>query len=181
VAVAPHEESTGSITVKKIIASSRYVISAASVGAFIASLLLLVVALAQLIQVVGRTIVSFPETVADPKKLTIVLVNNIDLFLLSAGFYIIGLGFYELFVDDKIPLPEWLDIKNFEDLKTNLVGIIIVVIAVSFLGRVIDWQSGTDIAALGIAVGLVIAALTYFASSHRGHNGDDDHTVDDDV
>ncbi len=153
---------------KKIIASSRYVISAASVGAFIASLLLLVVALAQLIQVVGRTIVNFRATVADPKSLTIVLVNNIDLFLLSAGFYIIGLGFYELFVDDKIPLPDWLEIRDFEDLKTNLVGIIIVVIAVAFLGRVIDWKSGDDILALGVAVGLVIAALTYFAKGNEG-------------
>ncbi len=156
---------------KKIIASSRYVISAASVGAFIASLLLLVVALAQLIQVVGRTMVNFRATVADPKSLTIVLVNNIDLFLLSAGFYIIGLGFYELFVDDKIPLPEWLEINDFDDLKTNLVGIIIVVIAVAFLGRVIDWKAGDDILALGVAVGLVIAALTYFAKGNRGKKG----------
>lgn len=158
---------------KKIIASSRYVISAASVGAFIASLLLLVVALAQLIQVVGRTIVNFRATVADPKSLTIVLVNNIDLFLLSAGFYIIGLGFYELFVDDKIPLPDWLEIRDFEDLKTNLVGIIIVVIAVAFLGRVIDWKSGDDILALGVAVGLVIAALTYFAKGNEGEKDND--------
>ena len=140
-------------------------------GAFIASLLLLVVALAQLIQVVGRTIVNFRATVADPKSLTIVLVNNIDLFLLSAGFYIIGLGFYELFVDDKIPLPDWLEIRDFDDLKTNLVGIIIVVIAVAFLGRVIDWKSGDDILALGVAIGLVIAALTYFAKGGKGGKG----------
>ncbi len=157
---------------KKIIASSRYVISAASLGAFIASLLLLVVALAQLIQVVGRTIVNFRDTIADPKSLTIVLVNNIDLFLLSAGFYIIGLGFYELFVDDQIPLPTWLEIHNFNDLKTNLVGIIIVVIAVAFLGRVIDWQRGDDILALGVSVGLVIAALTYFIGGNKGQKGD---------
>ncbi len=141
-------------------------------GAFIASLLLLVVALAQLIQVVGRTIVNFRDTIADPKSLTIVLVNNIDLFLLSAGFYIIGLGFYELFVDDQIPLPTWLEIHNFNDLKTNLVGIIIVVIAVAFLGRVIDWQRGDDILALGVSVGLVIAALTYFIGGNKGQKGD---------
>lgn len=150
---------------KKIIASSRYINAAASVGAFIASLLLLVVALAQLTLVVISTLRNFSAVVSTPKDLTITLVNNIDLFLLSAGFYIIGLGFYELFVDDSIPVPDWLEIRDFEDLKVSLVGIIIVVIAVAFLGQVIDWKGGTDIAALGVSVGLVIAALTYFIAA----------------
>ena len=150
---------------KKIIASSRYIVAAASVGAFVASLLLLVVALAQTIGVVGRTVTNFRAVAADPKDLTLVLVTNIDLFLLSAGFYIIALGFYALFVDDDIPLPDWLEIHNFDDLKSNLVGIIIVVIAVAFLGQVIDWKGGSDIAYFGLAIGLVTASLTYFITA----------------
>ena len=150
---------------KKIIASSRYIVSAASVGAFVASLLLLVVALAQTVGVVSRAITNFRAVVADPKELTLVLVTNIDLVLLSAGFYIIALGFYELFVDDDIELPDWLEIHDFDDLKSNLVGIIIVVIAVAFLGQVIDWKGGSDIAYFGGAVALVTAALTYFITA----------------
>lgn len=150
---------------KRIIASSRYVVAAASVGAFVASLLLLIVALAQTIGVVGRTITNFRAVAADPKELTLVLVTNIDLFLLSAGFYIIALGFYELFVDDDIELPTWLEIHNFDDLKSNLVGIIIVVIAVAFLGQVIDWKGGSDIAYFGVAIGVVTASLTYFITA----------------
>jgi uncharacterized membrane protein YqhA len=150
---------------KKIIASSRYIVAAASVGAFIASLLLLIVALAQTVGVVSRAVTNFRAVVADPKELTLVLVTNIDLFLLSAGFYIIALGFYELFVDDDIELPDWLEIHNFDDLKSNLVGIIIVVIAVAFLGQVIDWKGGSDIAYFGLAIGLVTASLTYFITA----------------
>jgi len=149
---------------KKVISSSRYIVSAASLGAFVASLLLLVVALAQTVSVVSRAVTNFRAVMADPKELTLVLVTNIDLFLLSAGFYIIALGFYELFVDDNIDLPAWLEIKDFEDLKASLVGIIIVVIAVTFLGQVLDWKSGADIFYFGAAVGLVVAALTYFVS-----------------
>ena len=149
---------------KKIVASSRYIITAASLGAFVASMLLILVALAQLVGIIALALRNFTSIVADPKALTVSLVSNIDLFLLSAGFYIIGLGFYELFVDGDIPMPDWLEIHDFEDLKSSLVSIIIVVIAVAFLGQVIDWKSGTDIAALGISVGLVIAALTYFVS-----------------
>lgn len=149
---------------KKIIASSRYIITAASLGAFVASMLLILVALAQLIGIIVLAVRNFTTVVADPKALTVSMVSNIDLFILSAGFYIIGLGFYELFVDGDIPMPDWLEIHDFEDLKSSLVSIIIVVIAVAFLGHVIDWKSGTDIAALGISTGLVIAALTYFVS-----------------
>ncbi len=149
----------------KIIASSRYIVAAASIGAFISSLLLLLVALVQTVDVVSHTITNFSSVVANPKELTLVLVTNIDLFLLSAGFYIIALGFYELFVDDNIPLPAWLAIHDFDDLKSNLVGIIVVVIAVAFLGQVIDWRGGTDIAYYGLAVGLVTAALTYFINA----------------
>ena len=155
---------------KKIIASSRYIVAAASVGAFVASLLLLVVALAQTIGVVGRTVTNFRAVAADPKDLTLVLVTNIDLFLLSAGFYIIALGFYELFVDDNIDLPDWLEIHDFDDLKSSLVGIIIVVIAVAFLGQVIDWKGGADIAYFGLAVGLVTASLTYFITAKGAKN-----------
>jgi uncharacterized membrane protein YqhA len=154
----------GEIALKKIVASSRFLISAASLGAFVASLLLILVALAQLVGIIVVALKDFSTVVTDPKSLTVAMVNNIDLFLLSAGFYIIGLGFYELFVDGDIPMPEWLEIHDFEDLKSSLVSIIIVVIAVSFLGQVINWKSGTDIAALGVSVGLVIAALTYFLS-----------------
>ncbi len=150
---------------KKTIASSRYIVSAASVGAFVASLLLLVVALAQTVSVVSRTVTNFRSVVANPKELTLVLVTNIDLFLLSAGFYIIALGFYTLFVDDDINLPEWLEIHDFDDLKSSLVGIIIVVIAVAFLGQVIDWKGGSDIAYFGLAIGLVTASLTYFITA----------------
>ena len=44
-------------------------------------------------------------------------------------------------------------------------GIIIVVIAVAFLGQVIDWKGGSDIAYFGGAVALVTAALTYFITA----------------
>lgn len=38
-------------------------------------------------------------------------------------------------------------------------------LAVAFLGQVIDWRGGSDIAYFGLAVGLVTAALTYFINA----------------
>lgn len=86
----------------------------------------------------------------------------IDLFLLGTILYIVSLGLYSLFINDKLPLPSWLEIHNLESLKENLVGVIIVLLAVTFLGDVVTWDGSTSIWALGVAVGFVSLALGLF-------------------
>jgi uncharacterized membrane protein YqhA len=93
-------------------------------------------------------------------------VEMIDLFLLGIVFYIVSLGLYSVFIDDKLVLPRWLKITNLDDLKGKLLGIVVVLLAVTFLGSVVDWSIGDfSILALGIAVGLVLFALGYLLSS----------------
>ncbi len=58
--------------------------------------------------------------------------------MLAVVLYIMAVGLYELFIDDNLDLPAWLVIHNLEDLKEKLVGVVIVVLAVFFLGRVIE-------------------------------------------
>jgi uncharacterized membrane protein YqhA len=65
-------------------------------------------------------------------------------------------------VDEKLPLPRWLKVNDLEDLKANLVSIVIAVLAVLFLRVAVAWEGGTDILALGAALALVIASLTFF-------------------
>ena len=85
-----------------------------------------------------------------------------DLFLLGTVFYIIALGLYELFIDTNIRVPSWLEIKTLDDLKDKLIGVVIVVLAVLFLGQVVSWNGQKDLLGYGVAIALVIAALTYF-------------------
>jgi uncharacterized membrane protein YqhA len=58
-------------------------------------------------------------------------------------------------------MPDWLEIVNLEDLKGRLLGIVVVLLAVTFLGYVVDWNGTSNILALGIAVGLVLFALGF--------------------
>ena len=62
------------------------------------------------------------------------LVQVIDGFLIAAGLLIFALGLYELFIGD-IELPQWLVIQDLDALKAKLAGIIVMVIAVTFLER----------------------------------------------
>jgi uncharacterized membrane protein YqhA len=89
-------------------------------------------------------------------------VELIDLFLLSTILYMISLGLYKLFIDPKLPLPSWLRIGDLNDLKERILGVILVLLVISFLGYVIEWQFGDyRIVALGIAVGIVLFAIGY--------------------
>jgi uncharacterized membrane protein YqhA len=73
-------------------------------------------------------------------------------------FYIIALGLYELFVDDRVELPQWLIIRNIDDLKNKLAGVVVVVMAVLFRGR---WFPGT-----GSATCLATAWRSRLSSRH---------------
>ena len=57
------------------------------------------------------------------KALAVGLIEAIDVFLIAIAAYITSLGFYALFVDDRLPLPPWLEIRGLDDLKNNLVSV----------------------------------------------------------
>ena len=102
------------------------------------------------------------------KDLLLRSIEIVDLFLLGTVMYVIAIGLYELFIDDTVPLPNWLSIHDLDDLKDKLIGVVIVVLGVLFLGQLITWDGQRDLLGPGAAVALVIAALAYFLSHKKG-------------
>ncbi len=148
---------------RRILSSSRYLIGFAVVGAFVAAVLLLVFGVVYEMRVILTTPID--ELSGKSMKLLVVsLIEIIDIFLLGTGFYLIALGLYELFIDEHLPMPDWLVINTFDDLKNKLMSIVIVVLGVAFLSQAVRWDGEQDLLGYGVAVGLVIAALTYFIS-----------------
>jgi uncharacterized membrane protein YqhA len=156
--------------VKDLLASSRFFIAIAVLGAFISSVVLIIAGLIAVVRVTLDTIRHPWTDVADAKHLSVDFIQLIDVFLLGTVLYIIALGLYELFVDQDLPMPGWLRIRDFDDLKDKLIGVIIVLLAVTFLGSAVTWQGGKDILYYGAAIGLVIVSLALvlivFARSH---------------
>ena len=94
----------------------------------------------------------------------------IDLFLLGTVLYIVAVGLYELFVDPGLPMPPWLRIATLDDLKERLLGVVVVLLAVTFLGSAVTWDGSANILALGLAVGAVVGAVTLsMATLARAH------------
>lgn len=63
-----------------------------------------------------------------------------------------------------------MDVKNLDDLKANLISVVIAVLSVLFLREAVAWDGSRDIAAFGVALALMVTALTFFlmkAASQR--------------
>lgn len=99
---------------------------------------------------------------AGTEEIILKALKSIDLVLLGVVFFVMGVGLFELFIGAIDNLPDWLVIKNIDELKSMLIKVVIVVMGVSFSGRVITWDTQTDLLGYGVGLGAVIFALSYF-------------------
>jgi len=97
-------------------------------------------------------------------QILLLAIEIVDLFLLATVVQVVSLGIYQLYFNQDLQLPAWLKIRTLDDLKSKLVGVVITVMSVYFLGRAVTWTEGDGIIYLGVAIAAVIAALTYFLS-----------------
>lgn len=147
--------------IRRLFSSTRYLLLIPVLGALVSSMAILIFGAVETYQ----TIVSMLDgslLLESPKPLLLKFIEIIDLFLIGTVFYITALGLYELFIDEKVPTPTWLHIDHLDDLKSKLLGVIIVILVVVFLAQVINWSGGLDILGLGTGMAIVIAAVTYF-------------------
>lgn len=145
---------------KSFLEGSRYIVLLGIIGTFLAALALFLFGLAGVVTAIWEGLTtSSPFSYDHLKEFSIVLIQTIDIFLLATVLYIIALGLYELFVDEALDLPHWLEVKSLDDLKARLLGVIIVLLPVTFLGQLVQWKKGIDILWLGLAIGAVLAAI----------------------
>jgi uncharacterized membrane protein YqhA len=163
---APQGE--GARMVAKLAGFTRYLVAAPIAGLFVAAVVLTIVAVVDVFKItvdaatshgtLNHTVVGFIEVA--------------DIFLLAVVLYIMALGLYELFIDPNLPLPEWLVVRSLEDLKEKLVGVVVVVLGIFFLGRLIESDNPQEALYLGVGIAAVIAALAYFAKSVLLHKSE---------
>ncbi len=150
---------------RDVFGASRFIIGLAVLGAFVGSAILLLIATITLFTIAWNEIVDFDPArlgKAHIDRLAVELIEITDIILLGTVLYIVALGLYQLFIDRNVPLPRWLKVNDLADLKRDLIGVVVVLLGVSFLGEVVNWEGTKDLLPLGAAIALVIAGLALF-------------------
>ena len=86
------------------------------------------------------------------------LIELVDSFLIATALFVFAVSMYEMFIE-KIALPEWMLANNLPELKEKLGGVIILVMVVTFLEHLVEWNAPYDSLLFAIAVTLVSGAL----------------------
>lgn len=153
--------------IRALLNRTRYLVVIAVAGSLLAALALLVYGAFEVVAVVIDAAASGTVSAKGAKALALALalIEIVDLFLLGTVFLIIALGLYELFISAELDLPRWLVVRSLDDLKHKLIGVVVIVTAVLFLGQVVTWDGERDLLGFGLAVAAVIAALTWFLAT----------------
>ncbi len=147
---------------RRALSSSRWIVLIAVIGTLVASVSLLVYEAIVVIETAIEAVRNGTLSPKAAKALAVAMIEAVDVFLIAIALYITSLGLYTLFVDDTLPMPKWFQIHDLEDLKSNLVSVVIAVLAVLFLREAVSWEGTRDILAFGTAIALVVASLTFF-------------------
>ena len=145
---------------QRLVNHTRLVVGIPVLGLFASAVTLTVMAAVETAKVIGQAI----SGDLYKKDAVLEFIELADVFLLATVLYIMALGLYELFIDDSIPLPAWLSIHSLDDLKNKLVGVVAVVLAVTFLGSVIKGIEPQSLMYQGVGIAAVVGAMGYFLS-----------------
>jgi len=152
--------------INRLISLTRYSIGIAVGATLLVSVALLIYGAINTVDVIYAAFSTEVDT-SNGKTLLAEAVAIVDIFLVATVMYIVAIGLYALFVDDTVKLPHWLEIHTMDDLKEKLLGVIVVALAVLFLGSVIDISNPTDLLVPGLTIALVIGSITFFLRTLR--------------
>ena len=148
---------------RKILGLTRYAVVVPALASMVGALLLMAQGSIAIIEVVYEA--AFQNAYL---KITIVdVLTAVDAILLGTVLLVIGYGLYELFVDDQLEVPRWLEVKDLDDLKSKLIGVVVAIISVVFVGVFVDVNRASEVLAYGLGAGALVAGLALFAYATR--------------
>ena len=156
-----------------LVSAGRVWIFIAILGVAISSVIMLIYALVTLLDIVIDAFLDHDLDVHGANHLAVNLIELTDIFLLGMVLYVVALGMYQLFIDRWIEVPSWMRVENLNQLKSHIISVIVVLMAVSFLADLVQFESGQDLVYEGVAVALVTLALSLFSYiTHKTHGND---------
>jgi uncharacterized membrane protein YqhA len=148
---------------RRLIEISRYAVALPAISSLIGGIVLMILGSIDIF----KATVEIVLTQAPLKETIVSILTSIDAILLGTVLLVIGYGLYELFVDSRLEIPEWLEISTLDDLKAKLTGVIVAIIAVVFVGFLVEIKSASDVLYYGVGAGAVVLSLAAFSFATR--------------
>lgn len=144
---------------KQLFGVTRYAVVIPSLASILGALLLMAQGSVEMVFVIIDAI-SNQSTL---KESIVEVLTAVDAILLGTVLLVIGYGLFELFIDDELPVPLWLRVNDLDDLKSKLIGVIVAIIAVVFVGIFVDANRSKDVLSYGVGAGALVVGLAIFA------------------
>ena len=147
----------------QLLGLTRYAVIVPAIASIIGALLLMAQGSIEMVVVVYESVTTdtyLKDTIVD-------VLTAVDAILLGTVLLVIGYGLYELFIDPELPVPAWLRVRDLDDLKSKLIGVVVAIIAVVFVGVFVDSNRADEVLAYGLGAGALVAGLAVFALATR--------------
>ena len=155
----PHIRSSIRGIMKRIMGLTRYAVFVPAIASIIGALLLM----AQGSWAMLMTVIDSVSNGYGLKETIVEVLTAVDAILLGTVLLVIGYGLYELFIDADLDVPQWLRVYDLDDLKSKLIGVVVAIIAVVFVGVFVDSNRASDVISYGVGAGALVVGLAIFA------------------
>lgn len=144
---------------KKLFGATRFAVLIPSLASILGALLLMAQGSYEMVLVIIDAIANESSL----KESIVYVLTAVDAILLGTVLLVIGYGLFELFIDDELPVPLWLRVYDLDDLKSKLIGVVVAIIAVVFVGIFVDAKRSADVISYGVGAGALVVGLAIFA------------------
>ena len=148
---------------KRIMGLTRYAVFVPAIASIIGALLLM----AQGSWAMLMTVIDSVSNGYGLKETIVEVLTAVDAILLGTVLLVIGYGLYELFIDADLDVPQWLRVYDLDDLKSKLIGVVVAIVAVVFVGVFVDSNRASDVISYGVGAGALVEGLAIFAFATR--------------
>ena len=142
---------------------TRYAVVVPALASILGALLLMAQGSIEMVMVVMQAI----SNELTLKESIVNVLTAVDAILLGTVLLVIGYGLYELFIDADLDVPNWLRVDDLDDLKSKLIGVVVAIIAVVFVGVFVDSNRADDVISYGVGAGALVVGLAIFAYATR--------------
>lgn len=153
--------------VRRIVSSVRYLALLGVFGLGLVSAAAFLWGVAETIVLIWNLATTQPSVSADDVAL-VGMLRELDIFLIASVLTISAVSLYELFIGD-LDVPEVLVVRDLDALKAKVIGIVVVVLGVTFLEHIVEWVDPQATLLFGLTIAAVSLALTLLYRSSAGH------------